>query len=755
LRFVRSSRKAGEALRLRRLAVLLLAAGIPACRHRLDQVSRLPAPPEEVEWLKAGSDTRPGIWLSAGDAISWDVPAGPARRLSGAYESSLAGASPGSLEVSLSSPGRAAASPFWQDGLPAVSEAGRWRAFSIDVPPTREPVRLSLSYRHPKPDAASHALFVTEPALLASRRGRPRTVVLFLVDTLRADRVSAGDADRPTTPRIDAWFEQGFRVETCLPAGNWTLPSHASLLTSTSVARHGVGRYGQVLPRELETLAGALAASGYRTLAVTGGGYVDASFGFARGFDRYTVSPGRAALAVESALSMLAEHRDEPVFLFLHTYQVHDYAPDEAAAKKLFPDLSVMGPDWRDSIGLLTRSRLSDPRLTGWIRARYDAALRSVDDAFGLLLDGLRAQGRIDETGVVLTSDHGEAMCDRTFRGDCLEWGHGSPYLFEEELEVPLLARFPWHPSAGRRVAGVASLLDVAPTILAAADIAAPSSFEGRSLLSAAAPEGRWAVTEAPPHDAVAVREGSRKLIRRTGVPQKSLFDPAASYYRMPVEECFDLASDPREKRPRACDEPSGAGLSERADRYIASSFAGSLVLRIPPRPEGEGRRPARVRVRGRASAPGIRTFGLASPAELSQEGAAAEARFGVALGPAWIAIEPSDDSQSVEIETEGLGPLVTPAGLALSPGEHRWRELLWPAGRELPPGVALFTTPPAPRASSAVPALSSEVAARLMSLGYLGGAPVLSGKIDPAASSSIAGAADLSPGQVRVLRAN
>ena len=72
---------------------------------------------------------------------------------------------------------------------------------------------------------------------------------------------------------------------------------------------------------------------------------------------------------------MLAEHRDEPVFLFLHTYQVHDYAPDEAAAKKLFPDLSVMGPDWRDSIGLLTRSRLSDPRLTGWIRARYDAAV--------------------------------------------------------------------------------------------------------------------------------------------------------------------------------------------------------------------------------------------------------------------------------------------------------------------------------------------------------------------------------------------
>jgi hypothetical protein len=162
------------------------------------------------------------------------------------------------------------------------------------------------------------------------------------------------------------------------------------------------------------------------------------------------------------------------------------------------------------------------------------------------------------------------------------------------------------------------------------------------------------------------------------------------------------------------------------------------------------------VRVRGRSSAPGIRTFGLASRAELSQAGAGAEARFWVAPGPAWIAIEPSDDSQAVEIETEGLGPLVAPAGRPLPPGDHRWRELLWPAGPPLPQGVALFTTPPAPRASSSAPALSSEVAARLMSLGYLGGAPVLSGKLDPGASPSVpGGAADLLPGQVRVLRAD
>src|SRR5262249_18656280 len=161
------------------------------------------------------------------------------------------------------------------------------------------------------------------------------------------------------------------RAESCFPEGNWTLPSHASLLTSTSVARHGVGRYGQTLPADLETLAAVLARGGYRTLAVTGGGYVDASFGFARGFDQFAGVPGHAVEAVARGLAMLDEHPGEPAFLFLHTYQVHDYAPDAAAARRLFPDLSALGPKWEEDVGR-ARERMTDPHFMGWIRARYD-----------------------------------------------------------------------------------------------------------------------------------------------------------------------------------------------------------------------------------------------------------------------------------------------------------------------------------------------------------------------------------------------
>src|SRR5262249_25010284 len=242
-----------------------------------------------------------------------------------------------------------------------------------------------------------------------------------------------------------AYFRDGLRADACFPEGNWTLPSHASLLTSTTVSRHGVGRYNRSLPEDLETLASTLARGGFRTLAVTGGGYVDPSFGFARGFDGFAVEPGHADAAVARALAMIDEHAGEPVFLFLHTYQVHDYAPDRAAARRLFPELAALGPQWEEDVAR-ARERLTDPNFMGWMRARYDAALASVDDAFGKLLAGLERRDRLARTAVVFTSDHGEALCDREHRGVCLEWGHGSPYLFEEELRVPLEVRVPWRP---------------------------------------------------------------------------------------------------------------------------------------------------------------------------------------------------------------------------------------------------------------------------------------------------------------------
>src|SRR5262249_3726843 len=155
------------------------------------------------------------------------------------------------------------------------------------------------------------SLFLGEPAFGVSSRAPPRTIVLFDIDSLRADHVGAYGYPLATTPQLDRFFHDGLRAGKCVAAANWTLPAHASLFTSASVARHDAGRYAMGLADSFDTLAKSLAAAGYRTLAVTGGGLVHPSFGLARGFDRYISESESADKAVRRSLDLVQAYKDE------------------------------------------------------------------------------------------------------------------------------------------------------------------------------------------------------------------------------------------------------------------------------------------------------------------------------------------------------------------------------------------------------------------------------------------------------------
>ena len=735
---------AGRARALR-LASAALVAGSLGCRGA-GRVVRLPVP--QPEWVSIAYETRPGCWLSEGDRIEWDLPPGPARRLEGGYGSALAGFPDASLEITLRRTGPRA-STLRRVVLPITPDPLKWGHWSASLPGTSGASVLEVAFRADSKAPLARSLFLGEPVFSIPQRQKPRTIVLFLVDTLRADRVSGYGYSRPTTPRIDRFFREGLRAARCLPAANWTLPSHASLFTSTSVARHGVGRYGQFLPEALATVAEAVGSAGYRTLAVTGGGYVDPAFGLARGFDQYAVLAHPADDTVDRALAMLAEHPEEPVFLFVHTYQVHDYAPDEEDARELFPDLSVLGPKWKASVGAMTRAPRTDPRFAAWIRNRYDAALRSVDGAFGRLLEGLGKDGRLADTAVVFTSDHGEQLCDRSVNGDCLAWSHGSPYLYEEELLVPLEIRVPWRPGARGEIRETTTLLDVAPTLAEMAEAPVPASFEGRPLLSGAAPAGRLIATEAPPLDAFTVREGSLKLIRRNGTPQNSWID-GSPFSALVPEECFDLAKDPGETHRVPCSPEAKVRLRERADRYLASSFTGSVVVRVPPGFASNGE--VVVRARGRREGPLLRTFGLASRKAVETPGSGGEVRFSDGPAPVWLAFQPADGARALELDVGGLSSLVSARGEEVSGGVRQWDRLAWSADGPLPEGASVFTTPESIGPAPVSRALPTDVVARLLALGYLRGSPVAP---PHPASASGAASADLPPGEVRIRRAD
>ena len=692
------------------LAAVLAAVSL-ACGGRSGRVVHLPVP--EAEHVAVGAESRPGLWLAPGDAVRWSLPAGPSRRLTAAYMTVLAGDPAGSLRIRFSGAARSERSNV----LTLSPDPARWHPLSVEVPRSAEPVELEIAWENPGSWTPPRSLFLAEPSFTVPARDPPRTIVLFDVDSLRADHVGAYGYLPPTTPRSDRFFRDGLRAEKCVAAANWTLPAHASMFTSETVAHHDAGRSSMALADRFDTLAESLAAAGYRTVAVTGGGLVHPSFGLAQGFDRYVSASEPAGEAVRRSLDLMREYRNEPVFLFFHTYQVHEYVGDEESARDLFGGLPALGPDWRSPLHEFKQS--SSPLFPGWARHRYDAALRSVDAAFGRLLDGLEREGRLSETAILLTADHGEALCDRVVAGNCLAVGHATPYLFEEELLVPFEVRVPWMPKARGVIRGNASELDVAPTLLDAAGVKAPPAFEGRSLLAFPPPADRPIVSEAPPLDALAVRIGDHKLIRRAGVPQK-FWASGGEFVVFPVQQSFDLSSDPGERTALASASDWGRELLAEVDRYLASGFPDALIVRFPRSPEQEGRSIV-VSALGRGPAPSIRSFGLAAKDVVTQRGARTEVRFRRPRAPFWLAFQP-DESRALALSIEGAGPVVSAAGDRLARGAHSWNGLGW-AGRDRLPGGAetvIFTTPQSARRPRVTQTIPSDAVTQLLSLGYL-----------------------------------
>jgi len=165
------------------------------------------------------------------------------------------------------------------------------------------------------------------------------------------------------------------------------------------------------------------------------------------------------------------------------------------------------------------------------IRRRYDLEVAAVDRAVGALLTDLDRRGLADQTVVILTSDHGEAL------GEHGQVGHVNT-LYDEVLRVPLVVRS--HRSRDHRVLSrivgrLVTHADVAPTILELLDVAPWDGMRGTSLISDAGPRTLLAETHKPeaPRDLLCLRDERTKLV----------YDPASGRFT-----CYDLVADPAEE---------------------------------------------------------------------------------------------------------------------------------------------------------------------------------------------------------------
>jgi len=160
-------------------------------------------------------------------------------------------------------------------------------------------------------------------------REPPPNIVMISLDTLRADHMSLYGYPRPTTPFLESFAKSSaVTFEYVVAQAPWTLPSHASLFTGLDAFRHGTNHTEGIDSSHL-LMAEILRASGYSTLAVTGGGFLHPRYGFAQGFNSYQYWQNRSLTedelerGVESVLQLMDSRESSPFFLFFHTYEVH------------------------------------------------------------------------------------------------------------------------------------------------------------------------------------------------------------------------------------------------------------------------------------------------------------------------------------------------------------------------------------------------------------------------------------------------
>jgi arylsulfatase A-like enzyme len=522
--------------------------------------------------LSPAGDARPALLESA----AFRVPLPPHGLLTFGLGVSYAGAqeAPGWFQIRVLANGQLLADRKlnpraalgWRDVSVPFDDLGREATLAFE---------LRLTDRWGQDVPVPHDLFlgVAEPVIHdRSHYGRAKGVLLVSIDTLRRDHVGAYGYPRPTTPRLDALAGAGLLCEDAVSSSSWTLPAHLSLLTSADPGAHGGVDMSHGFNRRLPTLADQLKAAGFATQAVTSHLYVSATYGLDQGFDRLDFHQDRKATDVaDRALDLLDRFGDRPFFVFLHFYDPHwHYDPPEATARLFAHEYTgTLTGQWQDfsrrDRGSVTAADLQH------LLDLYDGEIRYVDDELGRVLDHLRARGLERNTLVAVTSDHGEEFLEHG------SWEHQKT-LYEEVVRIPLMMRGPG--LAPRREPQQSSLLDVAPTILEWAGVAALPAAQGRSLL-APAPE-REAYGETDQTD-----DGARRLFLRGGQGRwKAIVSLARDKDRPLREEWYDLAADPRERRSAPPAARVADDVRERALarwRAARASGKGAPAVRLTP----------------------------------------------------------------------------------------------------------------------------------------------------------------------------
>jgi arylsulfatase A-like enzyme len=415
-------------------------------------------------------------------------------------------------------------------------------------------------------------------------------ILLVVVDALRADHLGCYGYERPVSPNIDRLAAEGVLFNEAYAQASRTKESTASMLTSLYPPSHAMARLGGVLSASATTMMEEMKLAGYSTAVISANPLVSPQFGLGRGVDFFHADvPSPLSGALLTRVSSIVIHRIESLswlhglivatgeilplrggdrqpfdrdaasmnesflswldgssgrfFAYLHYMEPHEPYDPPAPYDSRFVDPGYDGPRMSRfpqsgsmMLPFAEGLAVSESARRNMI-AQYDGSIAYFDWRFGELLSGLRTRGLMDDTAIILTSDHGEEFYDHS------AWGHGQS-LYQELIRVPLLVWYPRGIPGGRVIEDRVRHVDVLPTLLGAAGLdetADSPRFEGINL---------WTILETgsdpPPHleSYSEVNHGGHYAVSLISNRWKLI------YTKFGLEEdvsLYDLSSDPWE----------------------------------------------------------------------------------------------------------------------------------------------------------------------------------------------------------------
>ena len=429
-------------------------------------------------------------------------------------------------------------------------------------------------------------------------------VLWIVMDTVRADHLSCYGYPRDTSPNLGRLARQGTLFEHAIAAASWTLPSHATMMTGTYPDVHHTDTGAAQLPSSLPTIAGVLRNDGYRTGAFSANIYLfDRQHGFGRGFlhfgdffqsptdaldrvryvnaiDNFLLRRGwahnflgrqTAAEINRAALGWLGES-GRPFFLVLNYLDAHDpYVPPQPWRHMFSRHRDPGGPL---DIGINYLPKLTSAQIRSEMEA-YDGGIAYEDHEIQKLLDSLRRRGLLQNTLVIVTSDHGEAFGGHGF------FDHANA-LYYPQIHVPLIFWWPGHVPEGVRVSQPISTKDIGATILAL--LGKPQGkFPGESL------SALWTGKARPESWPVPISELAKLSISPTFPdeygPLRSAVGPELQYISDPRLGAllFNWKTDPEEKQNLAGNPAYGGEITVLRQEFRQSRQLARTVVSEEP----------------------------------------------------------------------------------------------------------------------------------------------------------------------------